>query len=265
MSEKTMRCPFCDEKIMQGAEKCRYCKEWLISEDKISPSISSEDYTHESLAADDDPPPSISKENKKGKRFWPKFIVFLCIVAAVFVSAIYEKNAQEILKKSEMFQVNKKQDTALLGYKIVIEGFPFSYASIRAKEEFTRIKKSGNAAPDILEMRVKDTGNFDPYNYWAFPLAVSLGCGVIFAVMFILKLCFMRNPLPILFWAIISGAMFMVQLINSGEYKLDNRELVLFSDKLMSEPQLLFYVGYALIFVCVIVVLSPLRRVKTTS
>ncbi len=193
---------------------------------------------------------------------WLRLLIFFVFVAGIFVMGVYENNAHDILNKAQTFEKAKKYDTAVLGYKIVIEGYPFSYATVGARKGFDRIKKSRKADLEIVKMRIKNTGSFDPYRFWALPLAASLGCGLIFTVMVILRLSFKRNVFPSVLLAMISGTLFVVQLIYSGRIKLENRDIEMFVKGVMNEPQIVFIGSYALIVVCLIVGLSPLRKTE---
>ena len=241
MAEKMKNCTFCNKQIPIKALNCCYCGEWVGSKNKRVASLSG--------------------KGVKAKNSWLSVFMFFIFAAGVFAMAIYENNANNILDKTQGFERDEKYDTATLGYKAIIERWPFSYASIGAKEGLNKISRNGRVSPEILNMKIGETGNFDPYKIWVFPFVACFGCGITFVVMVISRLGYGKNPFPCILLAMISWALFAVRLVDSGKInwkiKIKNSDIEVFVGRVMSEPQFVFIGCYVLIAVCFVLVLSP--------
>ena len=124
-------CPYCGERIPEKDKKCSYCEEWLNDEDKK---------VHHSEAIEFD----------AGGFPWLKLLLFLTFAGIVFLMVMYEQKTFSMLENIKQFERVGKHDTAILGYRVLIEKFPFSYFTIEARNRYQKINY--RADKKILEM-----------------------------------------------------------------------------------------------------------------
>lgn len=182
MNEAKKSCIHCGESIQLAAVKCRYCREWLKEESvKVDIEDESTETTVEEFA-DSEVAPNI----KRKKFSWFKPFMLLLFVSVVLGTLFYEKNAYRIIVESQRFEQAKSYNAAVLGYRVVIEKFPFSYFTIKAKKHFSRIEKRADSG--IVKMKIGGLEGFDPYKTWVLPLLLSFVCAAIFLLLFLYRL-----------------------------------------------------------------------------
>jgi len=201
-------------------------------------------------------------ENVEKRRFpWFRVIISLVLVGLVLM---YEKNANEVLSYAE--EVNSAgPEIAVLTYQVVIEKYPLSFASVKAKEQLALIELEKGVIPSgRIEISFLEE-YFDwlnPYVYYGFPFFACLSCLGILAVSFVLRLFFCRPIVGVVVLAIVAGVLFALQLIVSGAWSgpsFVSMELVF---EVMGEPRWLFWVCYLLVPISMLVALTSCKREK---
>jgi hypothetical protein len=219
-------CPYCGERIPEIAKKCSYCEEWLNDEDRGNHSSETIEYD-------------------AGGFPWLKILLFLAFGGAVFFMVKYEQKTYSLLEDVQKFERAGKYDTATLGYRVLIEKFPFSYFTIEARNGFKKIGR--RADKKIRTMNISKKLPFDPYTVWILPLFISGFCVVGFIILFFFRLIKKNGGIFGCFvLSLISGSLFFLQLADMGRIELDEQYMELVKNA-MNFPQVLFVACYVLL------------------
>ena len=148
----------------------------------------------------------------------------------------------------------------VLAYQVVVEKYPFSFASISAKERLAYIEAETGIAPSeriattFIEEHIEW---FNPYAHHGFTVFASLACFGTLGIMLLLRLCFGRAVFLVFLSAAIAAGVFSLQMIDSGVWKISDPEPVY---RVMEDPRWSFGLCYLLVFISICTLMAPLRR-----
>ena len=132
------------------------------------------------------------------QRKFPVLRVLLgCVFAGVLaVGMLYEFHARAVLTRGRQLESKEKYPPAGLAYRLVVERYPFSYASVEARAGLLRIEPALEDGVDnqrlgatVLEQWLGE--RFNPYSMDYLPLVSWAACSGVLAVVFLTRL---RRP-----------------------------------------------------------------------
>lgn len=96
--KKTKHCPYCDQEIAAAAKKCRYCGEWLVSEDKRPQQCNPapQATTPTPTTADEDNTVTTEEVLELGRSCLPGIIIIVLLVIAAMTKPGQEKHEEVI-------------------------------------------------------------------------------------------------------------------------------------------------------------------------
>lgn len=141
-------------------------------------------------------------------------------------------------------------------YQVVIEKYPFSFASVKAKERLAEIELETGIIPNERAGVTFVEEYFDwfsSYVYYGFPFFACLICLVLLFVVLSLRLSLGR-PMPLASFSFLgAGVLLLIQLVDSGVIGDGDAEMV---SRLMRNPRWLFGASYSLIVIVMITILT---------
>ena len=218
---------------------CPYCKESIMLGAKKCPIckewIEQEVKEQEVKTTSEEP-----KTHKTSSLM--KLFVFFALIGLGITLGVYEQNAHQILSYADSIDAEGLHETSTMAYKKIVEDYPLSIATVRANQQLEKV------SPEYL-----------------LPLRTAQICASLLLFLIGIKLnkgCPIRGTILIF---LISGAFLIVQGVAYG--KIDVPPLEELTTKLMKNPQILFFISYALIVFTGIAMLcnpepSPERRVE---
>lgn len=105
-----MKCPYCGEEILDGAKKCKHCREWLGAEsDAVNTNKDSEDTTEDS--SNDFTP----EEKKKLKGCLFKSLGIILLLVMIFTCPKEDKHIEAYMREMEqILEEEIKEDPSVL-------------------------------------------------------------------------------------------------------------------------------------------------------
>lgn len=100
--KKTKHCPYCDQEIAAAAKKCRYCGEWLVSEDKRPVQHQPEQQAPATppAATDDDDTNAVQGCLEIGTSCLPGILIIVMLVIAYMTKPDQAKHEQAIREQA---------------------------------------------------------------------------------------------------------------------------------------------------------------------
>lgn len=208
----------------------------------------------------------MNRTRKWGRRL---FVGILLVVFGLLISfgVRYERGAEEVLSFAdeasglrdipvrrmgsveEVSANSSRMWAAVIFYQAVIEKYPFSFASVKAKERLVAIESKTGIFPS---MRIEESfaeesfGWFNPYSYYGFPVFACFVCLGIFVIAFLSRACLGRPMKLVVFSSIFVVGMLVVQFIDAGELSFGEE----FASECMRNPRWLFWASGAMLLVC---------------
>ena len=203
--------------------------------------------------------------DKRGLWVWR--IVLGCVIAAgVVVGVVYELNARAVLTRGAELEREEKYPPAGLAYRLVVERYPFSYASSQAKAGLLRIEPALDEEVDNQRLGLTALEGWfgdrlNPYCTDYLPLVSWSVCAVMLLVVFLRRLGRPVVAVVSLLLAVTSGAGALMQLF---WYELAGDADTEGLANLIARPELSYTVSYVLMGVTVLLMLTSSDR-RTTE
>jgi len=235
IEEKRVPCTFCGEKIIEGATKCRFCKEMLHDGLEVVETVPEAIETVPEVT--ETSPEVVEVEPGSLPRSSPvRTILVLAYIVILVGGGFYEYKAFDFFDDAQGYARDGSKETALNVYRYVADKYEFSFFAIEANEQLDREVRS------------------------SLPIFVAKGCLGVLILLFFLRLIYGRFPLGILFFGALAAMFLIVQLIWNGT--LDYEPLDELAKDFMSDPRSSYIVSYVMLVVTAGFSLGRLRKVK---
>ena len=151
----------------------------------------------------------------------------------------------------------------VLAYQVVVEKYPLSFASLKAKEQLaligaeTGIYRDGRFVMTFMDWCFPWAG---PYDYCGFPFLVCAVCSVVLVISLLFRFRFGKPVALVVVLIVVAVGLFMFQLIDAGVCRVPPSVDVGFIFRSMENPRWLYGVCYALSPICVLVFFGSFGR-----